>query len=170
MKTKQNISDQPHSSEILPPTLEKLKQPDQGIKVPDGYFDSLSPRIVDEINKRKNRSFIVSVLPAFGKPFVWAPVIATVIVAILFIFIIPLKKESAVPVYDEWTEISMAYDESYAEEALFAESNKIDAELDKADINFIKTASFSAGAMPTDEEITEYLKDQDIDTELLTVN
>ncbi|MDO9257140.1 MAG: hypothetical protein Q7U54_16595 [Bacteroidales bacterium] len=166
MKRKQNIVKQTDESEQLSPVLTKLRNETQGFKVPDGYFDSLSPRIVDEIKKRENRLIVKILVPSFRKPLVWVPTLATAIVAILLIFVIPAKKISTIPVADEWTEINMAYDASYAEEALLAESYTYDKEIESSVITNNASASLIQNE-PTDDEITKYLKDHEIDTDII---
>lgn len=166
MKRKQNISNQTNDTEHLSPILEKLRQDSNGLKVPDGYFDSLSPRIVDGIKKQENSSFLKKLIPSFQKPLVWAPSMATIIVAVLLIFVIPAKKAATVPVVDEWAEINMAYDASYAEEALLSESNIIDKELANSTIGNNESVSF-AKKEPIVDEIKAYLKDHDMETDIL---
>ena len=170
MKTKQNISCQTSDPEILPPSLENLRHEVHGFKVPDGYFDSLSPRIADALNKQEHRSFFQALVPSFRKPLVWAPVMATALVAVLLLFVIPATKQSAIQVVDEWTEVNMAYDASYAEEALFAESSLLETEIANTDISNIEFASNTTVNEPTDNEITEYLKNQEIESDLLIAN
>ena len=166
MNLKQNISNQTNETEQLSPVLEKLRQDVQGFKVPDGYFDALSPRIADSVNKQ-DRSFVKTLLPTLRKPLVWAPAMASVVVVLLLVFAVPSKKASTIQVIDEWAELNMAYDESYAAEVYLSESSIIDNELEKKDANYIAAASVSAKSDPTLDEITEYLKDQDIDTDIL---
>jgi hypothetical protein len=166
MKRKQNILKQTEESERLSPILAKLRNETQGFNVPDGYFDSLSPRIVDEIKKRENRSIVKILFPWFRKPLVWVPTFATAIVAVLLIFVIPAKKTSTIPVTDEWTEINMAYDASYAEEALLAESYKYDKEIESSGISSNASVSLIPNE-PTDDEITKYLKEHEIDTDII---
>lgn len=166
MKMKQNITSQINEAEQLPPILDKLKQEARELKAPDGYFDSLSPRIVDEIKKRENRSILQQFVHTFRKPLIWAPAMATVVVAVLFIFVIPTKKASTIQVSDEWTELKMAYDPSYAEEAILAESITVDKELESSVISTKETVSF-AQKEPTVDEITRYLKENEIEPDLL---
>jgi len=167
MKLKQYISNPPSDKEKLPSVLEELKKEVQGLKIPDGYFDSLSPRIVDRIKKQENRTFIKSIILAFRKPLVWAPVMATLVVAVLLIFMIPAKKASTIPVTDEWTELNMAYDASYAEEVFLAESHSIDKEIESKDINYSEPVSLTGQNGPTTEEIAKYLKEHEFDADLL---
>jgi hypothetical protein len=168
MKMRNNISNPTNETESLSPLLRKLKLEDQGFKVPYGYFDSLNPRIADAIQKQENRSVFKTFFFSFRRPLVWAPSMA-LIITILLIIVIPTRKEPVSEVTDEWNEISMAYDPSYAEEVFFTESNLIDTELENADNN-IMTVSITGNNEPTDEEITKYLKDQDVDPELLIEN
>jgi len=167
MKVKQNISNQSNDTEQLSPVFEKLKRETKGLKVPDGYFDSLSPRIVDSIKKQENRSLIKTFFLSIRKPLVLAPAMASVVVVLFLVFAVPSKKASTIQVSDEWTELNMAYDESYAAEVYLSESSIIDNELENKDVNYIAATSVSAKNEPTLEEITEYLKDHDIDTEIL---
>ena len=164
---KRNISDQTNGTEQFSPVLKKLKQTDRGFKAPAGYFDSLSPRIAESIKKRENSSFLKALLPSFTKPVVWAPAMATVIVAVLLIFVVPDKKATTLPVTDEWTQIKMAYDPSYAEEALLAESNTIDMYIENKGISNIASASLTTANEPSLDEITEYLKEHEIETDNL---
>ena len=170
MNTKHNIQDQNSNTETQLPVLEKLKQEVTGFCVPEGYFDNLSPRIVDSIQKQENRSLGNSFFFSFRKPVVWAPLTATALVAAILIFVVPVKNTSTLEVADEWTELNMAYDASYAEEVLLAESNTLDSELAETDINTVESLVVSAENEPSIEEITEFLDEQEIDTDILIEN
>ena len=61
----------------------------------------------------------------------------------------------------------MAYDATYAEEALLAESHSIDQELENKDINYSASASLTGNNEPTKEEILKYLKEHEMESELL---
>lgn len=167
MKLTRNISYQTNGNEQLSPVLEKLRQEDPGFKVPDGYFDSLSPRIIDSIKKQGNRSLLRALISQIRKPLVWRTVLSVMIFATITISVLQVKKESTVTATDEWSEINMAYDASYAEEVFLAESNIIDIELGNKNVSYIAVASVSGVSEPTVDEITEYLKDQEIDTDIL---
>lgn len=167
MKMKQNISDQTNTTEHLPPVIEKLRKEVKGFKVPDGYFDSLSPRITDRINSQESPSFLKSLLLAFRKTWVWAPSMTVLVIAVLYIFVFPAKDTSTIPVMDEWTQINMAYDPSYAQEAMLFETHNIESALEKNDIDFIKSASLTGQNELTNEEITRYLKEHEYDADLL---
>lgn len=170
MKMKPDIKNGPNASESLLPLLESLKTETQGYKVPDGYFDSLNSRIADKIKNRETSSFLRTSVPVNRKPILWVSVSATMLVAVVLIFVIHANKETVIPALDEWTEINMAYDPSYAEEALMAESNIIESELMETDNRSIESVVLSDVNEPTDEEITEYLKTQELDTEILIEN
>jgi len=167
MKTKKNISVPTNESEIHSPLLELIKKEGNSLKVPDGYFDTLNPRIIDKINLQENRKSWKQGLPVFRKPIVWAPVLATGLVAVLLIFVIPVKNPEIIPAIDEWTEMNMAYDASFAEEALFTESYTIDNELENSGINISEASSAQDNNEITDEEIADYLKEQDLDPEMI---
>ncbi len=166
MKLKQNISNQPYETEKLPPTLEKLRKDAPRFRVPDGYFDSLSPRIVDSIKKQENRSLIKVLVPTFRKPLIWAPALATVVVAVFLFFVIPAKNTSTNQVADEWTQINMAYDESYAQEALLSNNITIDNELENPVSSNIGTEALTKN-QPTVNEIKEYLKEHENEIDIL---
>jgi len=166
MKIQDKIPDQTNDIEQLSPVLKKLRQDVEAFKVPDGYFDSLSPRIIDRIQEQENRSFSKRFVLSFRKPLVWAPSIASVVVAVFLIFVIPAKKVSTLQVFDEWTEINMAYDASYAEEAVFSESITIDKELANSDINITESLTPSHKE-PTADEIKAYLKEHETETDIL---
>jgi len=167
MKMKHNISRQADDTEHLSPVLEKLRQEAQGFKVPHGYFASLSPRIVDSIGKKENSSFLKSLVPSFSRPVVWAPAMAVAFVAVLLVFVVPGKKATILPVANEWTQLSMAYDASYAEEALLAESYTIDKYIETKGISYFASASLTTSNEPTMDEITEFLKENVIETDNL---
>jgi hypothetical protein len=166
MKLKQNISKRTYDTEHLSPLLEKLRHETQGFKVPDGYFDSLSPRIIDGIKMQENRSIIKIISRSFRKPLIWIPSMSTVIVVILLIFVIPSRKTSTIPVVDEWTEIKMAYDASYAEEARLAESYTLDKEIESSVVSNIGSETLIQNELSIDE-INEYLKEHDTGIDIL---
>jgi hypothetical protein len=167
MKTKENIIHQTAKSEKLTPVLEELRKADCGFKVPDGYFDSLSPRIVDRINRKHRDSFTDILFSYFHKPVIWAPSLAIIVIAVLFVFLVPTKKNIVIPATDEWTELNMAYDASYAEEAILKESAIIDIELASSTISKNESLSI-VQKEPTDDEIREYLKDHETENDILT--
>jgi hypothetical protein len=168
MKVKQNISDQSSNSEQPSPVLEKLRHEVSAFKVPDGYFDSLSPRIVDRIKKQENRSLLKAVIPQFSNRSVWRSAMAVMIFAALIVSYILVKKDTAaLPDTDEWAQINMAYDASYAEDVLLAESLAFDKELETTDMSKIDNTEITHSE-PSAEEILNYLKEQEIDTDILT--
>ena len=89
------------------------------------------------------------------------------LVAVLLIFVVPSKRASTLQATDEWTELYMAYDASYAEEALLAESHYIDKELESKDINYAEPAPITGQNEPTAENIAKYLKEHELDADLL---
>src|SRR5664279_1132759 len=107
MKLKHNISNQTIDNEQLPTVLQELRKEANGFKVPDGYFDSLSPRIIDRVKIPEHNSFSHVLVSSFQRPRVWVPVMATLLVAVLLIFVVPAKKASTIPATDEWTELNM---------------------------------------------------------------
>lgn len=165
MNLKDKIPSDFTSDENFSPFLGSLKETGNNLKVPDSYFDSLNTRITARIKKQENRAIIP--ISLIRKPVIWAPLLACSVVILLLVFAVPVKQASTVPLTDEWTEINMAFDESYAEEVLLAESFTMDNEIENADGNTI-SASFSGSNEATDEEITEYLKDQGFDIETIT--
>lgn len=168
MKIKHNKPEQFQESDNLPPWLESAKRETNGLRVPDGYFDLLSPAIIDRIKEQENKSLLKSHSTVYMKPVVWAPVLATSVAVVLLMFIIPAENKETITETDEWTEINIAYDASYAEEVLLAESYNIDYELENNNIGDNESNTTKGVIELTDDEITEYLKDQEIDLELIT--
>jgi hypothetical protein len=168
MKTKHTISKPDQETDKLSPRLESLRNEESGYKVPDGYFDTLNPRIIDRITEKENIVSSKSGILVFRKPVVWAPVMAVAIAAVLLIFIVPSKNNQIIPAYDEVADINMAYDASYAEEVLLAESYSHDKEIELAVEAVPVTTSISENSDLTEDEIEEYLKDQDMEIETIT--
>jgi hypothetical protein len=168
MKTKHTISKPDQEMDKLSPSLESLRKEESGYKVPDGYFDTLNPRIIDRITEKENIVSSKSGILVFRKPVIWAPVVAVAVAAVLFIFIIPAKNNQIIPAYDEVADINMAYDASYAEEVLLAESYSHDKEIEVAVNTIPETTSINENSDLTEDEIEEYLKDQDIEIEIIT--
>jgi hypothetical protein len=165
MKQIQDIQGNTSQSDDLTPMLLKLKEESNGIKVPEGYFDTLSPRIVDAINIQ-SRSKVT--IPFYRKPILWAPVMATILTAVLLIFVVPSKKTTTIPAINEWSEMEMGYDASYADEVLFTESYNIENEIENTE-SLTKSAALSNNTdVLTDDEISAYLKDQNVDIEVIT--
>lgn len=166
---KHYITGKNDQNEDQSPFLEKIRLESRGTRVPAGYFDSLGPRIVDKILKQENRSFFKQSERLYNNPRVWAPVFATMLLAIILIFVIPAKKETCIPVTDELTMIQMVYDDSYAEEALLSESDYVEVEIAKTDINYYAASYLSGEANElTEKEITDYLKENVTDPDILT--
>ncbi len=167
MKIKHTISKQGQETDQLSPQLEMLRHEESGYKVPDGYFDALSPRIIDRINQKENGALSKSGIFVFQKPVVWAPIMAVAVAAVLLIFFVPSKTNQIIPVYDELADISMAYDASYAEEVLLAESYSRDKEIEVAVNTIPATTPINGNSELSEDLIEEYLKDQDIEIEIL---
>ncbi len=168
MNKKQNIPAPDSQAEKIAMELESLRQKPEGLNVPGNYFDSLSSRITDQITQKENRSMYKKSVFVLRKPVVWAPVLAAASIAVLVMLLIPDTTTPPVQVVDEWTEINSVYDASYAAEVLFAESYHLDAEIAETDINNLASQAIADEHEPTDEEITAYLNEQNIDLTLLT--
>jgi len=171
MKMKQNITELKTYTGIPPTILEQLKNETHGLSVPDQYFETLNTRIVDRIRLKDEKSFFNFLLPSqLKKPVFWAPIFITSIAAIIMIGVLPIKTYQSPQLLDEWSEIGIAYDPTYAEEALLAEGSNLDVEIEKADIKKIESVSFVIQHEPTDEEITAFIKDHALDTNILNQN
>jgi hypothetical protein len=167
MKINQSIQEQNLENETLPPILIELRPGADGIKTPDGYFDSLGSRIDDGIANRKGASFLSVAFPSVSKPLLWVPTLAAVVAVVLLVFVLPEKKAAEIPAVDEWTEIRMAIDASYAEEVLLSESHAVDRAIENIDLSYIQSATYTGKNEPTQDEISEYLKDQEIEPDIL---
>ena len=168
MKIKPVIPKYDPETDKLSPLLETLRHADNELGVPENYFESLSPGIIDMINE-KEVSKSQWGITVFFKPAVWIPIIAVATAALLLMLVIPSKNDTTIPAYNELADISMAYDASYAEEVLFAESYKNDQKIEIA-VNSIPvtTAAISQTNDLSDDEIEEYLKDQDLELDIIT--
>jgi len=160
---------QSEKEDQLPEILEQLRQDRHGYTVPDGYFDSLSARITDKLSKQEP-SFFQAAVSVLSKPLVWSPVLAVVLVALTFFFLIPDPDRSVVEQYDTIKELSFAMDASFTEEVMLTEINSIDTDFENTGFLSNDPKQFTGLTHFTEEEITRYLKDQEIDTELLTEN
>lgn len=166
MNLRNNIPGLADDTEITPVIPEAINKETSGFKVPAGYFDKLGNRISERINKNTRQSVTESILPGLQKSWVWRPVLATVVVAVLLLFVVPERKTSTIPAADEWTQLNMAYDPSYATEAVFAESHEIDAAIEGKELNFTEV-SLNGQNEPTAEEISAFIKEHEMDSELL---
>lgn len=167
MKSKQNKPDLTNEDGPLPEILEEMRKEAGGFKAPAGYFDSLSPRIIDRINMKEHSSIINVFISGYKKPLVWVPVMATLLVIVSLVFLIPSQKESPLVVVNEISDISMAYDPSYAQEAILLESHTLETKLENSNIDYTKTSILNGQNGLSEDEIIKYLKDNEIDTELL---
>ena len=167
MKSKQNKPNLTNDDGLLPEILQEMRKETGGFKAPAGYFDSLSPRIIDRINSKEHGSISKVLISGFKKPLVWVPVMATLLVIIALVFLIPSQKESPLVVVNEISDISMAYDPSYAQEAMLIESHTLETKLENSNIDYTQTSILNGQDEPSAEEIIKYLKDNDVDTELL---
>ncbi len=167
MKSKQNKPDLTNEDGFLPEIPEEMRKETGGFKAPAGYFDSLSPRIIDRINSKEQSSISNVLISVFKKPLVWVPVMATLLVIVSLVFLIPSQKETPVIVVNEISDISMAYDPSYAQEAILLESHTLETRLENSNIDYTQTSILNGQNGPSAEEIIKYLKDNDVDTELL---
>ena len=168
MKMKKNISPASSETDKLPPVLVSIRQKESGIKVPEGYFDTLGSRIIDRINEQNQNVYSWSAITILRKPLVWAPLSATAIVALILLFVSPADKNVEAPASDLWTEINMAYDGSYAEEVLLAESSSIDNEIEQMTNVSPEFISLYAADEPSVTEIQDFLEEQDPDIETIT--
>ncbi len=165
MNLRNNIP-QADDTENIPVFLEALKKEAPGFKVPAGYFDTLGNKISDRISNNTRHSSIGSLIPGFRKPLVWAPLLSTIVVAVLLLFVIPERETNSIPVIDEWTQLNMVYDPSYATEAVFADSHEIDAAIEGKELNYAEV-SLNSQNEPTAEEISAYIKEHELESELL---
>lgn len=165
MNLTNNIPGPTDDTEKTPVFLEALKKETSGFKVPSGYFDTLGNRISDRINQKSGQS-LIRAIPVFRRPVIWGPVLATVVTAVLLLFVVPERKTTVIPVADEWTQLNMAYDPSYATEAVLAESHEIDAAIEGKELNYSEVLSNGQNE-PTAEEISAYIKEHEMISELL---
>jgi hypothetical protein len=87
------------------------------------------------------------------------------VVAVLLLFVVPERESNSIPVIDEWTQLNMVYDPSYATEFVFADSHEIDAAIEGKELNYAEV-SLNSQNEPTAEEISAYIKEHELESEL----
>lgn len=165
-KMKYNI-DEFDNLEELAPGLSKIKK-ENPFRVPDGYFDKLPMIIQEKITKTKSVSiweqfFLLLKQPKYS---VSLAVATMAIVIALFVFVKPDGQEyqflSDITIEDilrENPELIYSMDETLIIEVLLAENGE-DIQ-DYYDYNIKSDTSIS------DDEIIDYLSDENFDTELI---
>ena len=170
MNKNKNISHSQNQEQPLPPVFDALKKDAKGFQTPENYFETFNLKINSKIENQENTSFFKLSSVNFRAPQIWAPSAAVVIVAIMLLFVIPSKTSKQAVSTDEITDMRLSYDASYADEALLAESQMIDSDIERKDAVYLEAELFGKENELTTDEMTELLKEQDIDTELLTQN
>lgn len=153
----------------LPDLLKQFRQNKTEIPVPEGYFDSLSQQIFGKLSNTKT-SFMEIILSKLHKPMIWSPVAGIIIIFIAFIFIIQRQKPLVSEQSESINEYSLATDASFSEEVFLVESNNIESDLTTSGLMPEESILWAGLDQLTAEEMAMYLKDQDIEIELLTEN
>ncbi len=159
--------DENNNLQELAPEFSKIKK-ENSFKVPDGYFDSLPMKIQEKVSEPKTISIweqlsIIIRQPKYSVSFVFA---TTLIIVPLIIFIKPEVQQSLylsdITIEDVLRgnpELIYNLDESDIIEIMLAEVSKDDP--DYIDNNVKSDSSI------TDEDIINYLSDENFETELL---
>jgi len=146
--------------------LESLKKGEHGLQTPDGYYDNLSSRIADRIHMKKPSAF-EALIAILKKRVVFIPATALLVLVISLYIVFPSGKTVTAIAENELSQISLAYDASYAEEAYFSESCLIENELKGSGLA-LNTSNIVQPEEATTTEIIEYLGNQELDPELLS--
>ncbi|NVO20350.1 MAG: hypothetical protein HXX13_11650 [Bacteroidetes bacterium] len=162
-----NLSDTDDIGNILP-AIKGLEH----FKVPETYFDQLPGRIHDRIGK-ESMPGILSLLKKmpYLKPRIVFPLAAAIIIIGGILIFLPRTKDSNRDlVMKQDSSVNMEeYDESYATEAQFEEFSYAYQTLQDSDLtNEVISGFISQNENSVSEQdIAEYLKDQDIDSDVL---
>lgn len=171
MKPKQNTNSQHiDQKETESVAFNALLKNSVGFKVPDNYFDTLPHIIVDRINQQNAEKTERKRLGWIKAPVVWIPALSLACIACIFTLALHFNRAPQPQKIDELTELNLNYDCSYAEEAVLAESLTIDKELDKDGSQYLLSEAITKDSDPSVQEMTDYLKELDIDPELLSQN
>jgi hypothetical protein len=150
-----------------------IQKPESEVfKVPEGYFDSLPSRIRDGISAQTQHDLRPSFfrgLMATRK--VWIPALAVAIAFIAIYLLVPGQqnaKESLAEINDTLN-FRENYDASYAGEVNFDEYAAIYQMIEDKDIEDDLPASFITTSNDgiSNDDICDYLQEQDLDTEVL---
>jgi hypothetical protein len=144
----------------------------EGLKVPDGYFDSLSQRVQDRVaaSDKKSPAKWFSLGQQSVKTLL-IPVTITAVVLIAFIILLPNKKieQQAIKTDTTPSASTFDYDASYAQEAIAIEDFDLRNEVanSKKDLGLVMSRVAENDTTISDSDIIEYLSEQEIDLELL---
>jgi len=144
----------------------------EAFKVPEGYFDALPSRIRDEISAGDYESHgHVWMKKQFASYWVWIPVLSVSLVLLAIFTWMPDKsKHETIAEIEDTLYLDQALDASYAGEVMFQEYTAVYEMLENPVLQNQEAVSFIGTGDDgiTDEEIIEYLNNQELDTEVLS--
>ncbi len=150
------------------PELNKIKK-ENPFAVPEGYFDSLPTSIQEKIESHSHKlSIFEQILTLFKQPkySVTAVLTIAILIVVMFVFIKPSEKETPFfsditidDIINEYPEFIYDLDESTIIEILYAENGQDTYDFFENDIYTDTTI--------TDDDIIEYLEDENVETELI---
>ena len=171
MKKRQNNPDTEKEENLLE-GIPGLSGKEESFRVPEGYFDTLPGRISDAIHRSDQTGTKSSqtLLPTIQRN-VWMPLLAAASLVIAFILFSPFEgeKDAGNGMASDTLSRAATYDASYASDLLTddisASERMLETMPDDAEISF--EYAYPAGDTLVEEAILEYLKNQELDTDLL---
>lgn len=158
----------------LPDWMKASRSAESGFKVPVNYFEELPGRIEQTIRKEETGPQLNNAGSSTTRRIIIyriAPLLAAASVIIALFFLFPVSKTSNVASNNtnDSLNLTASYDASYATEAIQDEYVLMNEMLDDPDaqLNVETSSDFYESNEISDEDITDYLMDQDIDTDLL---
>jgi len=144
----------------------------KAFKVPEGYFDTLPSRIQDEISAQAQKKLHFPRLwGLFTTRRAWIPLLAVTTMLVAIFLFIPGRKNSQNTLAEihDTLNLKVAYDASYAGDANFEEYVKVNDLLEKPGVKNPDSVSLFKTSYTgiSDDDIIDYLKDQELDSEVL---
>ncbi|HPT14140.1 MAG TPA: hypothetical protein PK796_05075 [Bacteroidales bacterium] len=144
----------------------------EGFKAPDGYFDSLSERLREQIANSENelaQRWYTLNRQTLKPVMIPLAIVAAMLIAV-FLFLPEKKSDQQATNTDTLPPASIYdYDESYAREAIALEDASLSDAVENTDddLGYILSMSAANDTTLSETDIIDYLNDQEIDPELL---
>ncbi len=138
-------------------------------RVPEGYFEALPARVQDAIREKAGGKRFIPIPAFFSRKIVMIPLSLAVIVAAGLLLLLPYQQQSSGVMVTASDSLKAAYDASYVADVQREEDLLLDSMIDNLPSHpELATPVIQLPKEEISEEaIIEYLKDQDLDIELL---
>lgn len=144
-----------------------------GFKAPDNYFGELPGRIEQAIRNQEKGQKLKNTGSSTSRIVMYrvVPILAAASVIIALFFLFPVGKTTVLTSGSPYDSLNpnASYDASYATEAIQDDYVEMNEMLNAPDAQFDieMTSEFYESNEITDQDISDYLMDQDLDTDLL---